>query len=69
MMGNHAVPSLAAYSGEVISFLVGIATSGKKHHVAGSKAMLGDLGMSFSIDAETGTAVGEPTWAFLNGEK
>jgi len=32
-------------------------------------AMLGDLGFSFPVDMETGSAVGEPTWAFLKRGK
>lgn len=32
-------------------------------------SMLGDLGFSFSVDMETGSAVGEPTWAFLKRGK
>ena len=32
-------------------------------------AMLGDLGMQFAVNNETGTAVGEPTWAFLKRGK
>lgn len=28
-------------------------------------SMLGDLGMTFDVDRDTGTAVGEPTWSFL----
>ena len=35
--------------------------------VAGS--MLGDLGFTFPVDIETGSSVGEPTWAFLNRGK
>jgi hypothetical protein len=32
-------------------------------------SMLGDLGMTFPVDAETGTAAAEPTWAFLKRGK
>lgn len=32
-------------------------------------SMLGDLGMSFPMDTETGTTVGEPTWSFLRRGK
>lgn len=32
-------------------------------------SMLGDLGMSFPMDTETGTTVGEPTWSFLKRGK
>src|SRR5215467_12052481 len=32
-------------------------------------SMLGDLGFSFPVDMETGSAVGEPTWAFLKRGK